>query len=127
MSQERLKILLIEHDPGFARMVGEMLGQAREFSADMKSALDLNDGLSALKRDHFDVVVLDAFVPDGAGRTAHRASLDRLRALRVDAGRDRRGDQPDLDAARPGGHPRPLTTGATRTRCDRDRKSSPRS
>ena len=67
MSQERLKILLIEHDPGFARMVGEMLGQARELSADMKSAPDLNAGLMALKRDHFDVVVLDAYVPDGAG------------------------------------------------------------
>jgi len=67
MPQERLKILLIEHDPGFARMVGEMLGQARELSADMQSAPDLNSGLSALKGEHFDVVVLDAYVPDGAG------------------------------------------------------------
>ncbi len=67
MPPERLKILLIEHDPGFARSLSEMLGQARELSAMVCSAPDLNAGLSALKGDRFDVVVLDAYVPDGAG------------------------------------------------------------
>src|SRR2546426_10727603 len=67
MSQERLKVLLIEHDPGFTRAVGEMLGQARELSAEMRSAPDLKDALSALAGDKFDVVVLDVCVPDGAG------------------------------------------------------------
>jgi len=33
----------------------------------MRSAPDLHSGLSALRGDHFDVVVLDAYVPDGAG------------------------------------------------------------
>src|SRR2546422_8157881 len=66
MSQERVKILLIEHDPGFARTVKEMLGQ-RDLGVDMRSAPDLHSGLSALRGDHFDVVVLDAYVPDGAG------------------------------------------------------------
>jgi len=81
MPQERLKILLIEHDPGFARMVGEMLSQARELAADMKSAPDLNSGLTALKGDHFDVVVLDAYVPDGAGLA--NVSLVRAQAPRL--------------------------------------------
>src|SRR5215207_5564447 len=68
MAAERLKILLIEHDPGFARTVTEMLGQARELSADMQSAPDLNAGLTVLKAGgHFDVVLVDAYVPDGAG------------------------------------------------------------
>ncbi len=67
MSEERLKILLIEHDAGFARSLGEMLGQARELSADLSSAADLNAGFSALTRTKFDVVVLDVSVPDGAG------------------------------------------------------------
>src|SRR5256712_12247611 len=67
MPQERLKVLLIEHDPGFTRAVGEMLGQARELSAEMRSAPDLKDALSALAGDNFDVVVLDVCVPDGAG------------------------------------------------------------
>src|SRR6185369_8489147 len=68
MSQERLKILLIEHDPGFTRTVGEMLGQARELTAEISSAPDLHAGFLVLNRNNnFDVVVLDVSVPDGAG------------------------------------------------------------
>jgi PAS domain S-box-containing protein len=64
---DRLKVLLIEHDPGFARTVGDMLGKARDLSADVRSAPDLRSGLSVLTGDTFDVVVLDVCVPDGAG------------------------------------------------------------
>ena len=67
MPQEPLKILLIEHDHGFARYVGEMLGQAREISANMRPAADLRSGLSELQADTFDVVLLDISVLDGAG------------------------------------------------------------
>src|ERR1043165_2090417 len=67
MSQNRLKVLLIEHDAGFARTVRDMIGQARDLGADLHSAPDLKLGLSALTEDHFDVVVLDVSVPDGAG------------------------------------------------------------
>jgi sigma-B regulation protein RsbU (phosphoserine phosphatase) len=67
MSQERLKVLLIEHDPGFAKTVGEMLGHARDLAADVQSAPDLSAGLSVLTANDFDVVVLDVSVPDGAG------------------------------------------------------------
>src|ERR1043165_2760064 len=67
MPQERLKVLLIEHDPGFARAMSEMLGQARELAADMRSAPDMKDALLVLADDKFDVVVLDVCVPDGAG------------------------------------------------------------
>ena len=67
MSQERLKVLLIEHDPGFAKTVGEMLGHARDLAADVQSAPNLSAGLSVLTANDFDVVVLDVSVPDGAG------------------------------------------------------------
>ena len=67
MLQNRLKVLLIEHDPGFTRCLGEMLGQARDLSAELLSATDLRDGLSALSGDSFDVVVMELSVPDGAG------------------------------------------------------------
>ena len=60
-------MLLIEHDPGFARCVGEMLGQARDMAAEVLPATDLNQGLSALAGNQFDLVVLDICVPDGAG------------------------------------------------------------
>src|SRR6266850_7951858 len=67
MTQDHLKVLLIEHDPGFARHVGDMLGQARDLSAEMRSTADLRGGLSALTGDRFDVVLMDLSVPDGAG------------------------------------------------------------
>jgi sigma-B regulation protein RsbU (phosphoserine phosphatase) len=67
MSQERLKVLLIEHDPGFANRVGEMLGQARDVTAEIFSARNLNDGLGRIAQNGFDVVVLDVCIPDGAG------------------------------------------------------------
>lgn len=68
MSQEKLKILLIEHDPGFARYVGEMLGQARDMLAEVEPATDLARGLSALNGNGgFDVVLIDLSLPDGAG------------------------------------------------------------
>jgi len=67
MTQDHLKVLLIEHDAGFARQVGDMLGQARDLSAEMRSTADLRGGLSALTGDRFDVVLLDLSVPDGAG------------------------------------------------------------
>src|ERR1039458_6404244 len=67
MPQELLKVLLIEHDPGFARYVGEMLGQARNLSAELRSPADLMAGLEELQARTFDAVLLDICVPDGAG------------------------------------------------------------
>jgi sigma-B regulation protein RsbU (phosphoserine phosphatase) len=76
MSQERLKILLIEHDDGFTRSLGEMLGQARDLPAEISAAADLGAGLEVLGRNSFDLVVLDVSVPDGAGL----ANISLLRA-----------------------------------------------
>jgi len=67
MAQDPLNVVLIEHDSGFARYVGEMLGQARDLLADVLSAENFRKGLSALAGDHFDLVLLDISVPDGAG------------------------------------------------------------
>src|SRR5437870_3832875 len=67
MTQDHLKVLLVEHDAGFVRQVGDMLGQARDLSAEMRSTADLRGGLSALTGDRFDVVLMDLSVPDGAG------------------------------------------------------------
>jgi sigma-B regulation protein RsbU (phosphoserine phosphatase) len=67
MPQEKLRVLLIEHDPGFSRYVSEMLGQARDLDAEVLPANDLRGGLSALAQDQIDVVVMDMSLPDGAG------------------------------------------------------------
>ena len=67
MGQDNLRVLLIEHDSGFARYLGEMLAQARDFTADAVRAPTLEEGLTALAQGNFDVLVLDLSVPDGAG------------------------------------------------------------
>lgn len=76
MTQDKMKVLLIEHDERFARYVGEMLGQARDFEAQILAFPDLGKGLSALGGDDFDVVVMDMSLPDGAGL----ANVNLLRA-----------------------------------------------
>ncbi len=67
MAQNKLRILLIEHDAGFSRYVGEMLGQARTLEADLVLAEDLHRGLAALAGGRFDIAVADLALPDGAG------------------------------------------------------------
>ena len=67
MPPEQLKILLIEHDPDFARYMGEMLGQARDLTANVPLAADLTAALSELRTATFDAVMLDLYLPDGAG------------------------------------------------------------
>jgi len=67
MAEERIKILLIEHDEAFARYVGEMLLQARDLPADLRVAKDLDSGLRALICETSDAVIIDLCAPDGAG------------------------------------------------------------
>ena len=67
MPSEQLKILLIEHDPDFARYMGEMLGQVRDLTINMQWAAGLTAGLSELQATTFEVAMLDLYVPDGAG------------------------------------------------------------
>src|SRR6266851_4610668 len=67
MLQERLKVLLIEHDSGFSRRLGEMLGQSREMPAEIRAAHSLDGGLCALTQERFDIVLMDLALPEGAG------------------------------------------------------------
>jgi phosphoserine phosphatase RsbU/P len=69
MPPEQLKILLIEHDPDFARYMSEMLGQVRDLTVNVQWAADLRAGLSELEATTFDAAMLNLYVPDGAGLT----------------------------------------------------------
>jgi sigma-B regulation protein RsbU (phosphoserine phosphatase) len=67
MPQDTLKILLIEHDAGFAKYVENMLAQARDLPAELIPAPSLQAGLKLLAREGADIVICDLAVPDGAG------------------------------------------------------------
>ncbi len=62
-----LRVLLIEHDESFARAVSGMLDQARGTSGCMVVATSLAEGLTRLSQEAFGVVLLEFFLPDGAG------------------------------------------------------------
>ena len=66
-SSEKLKVLLIEHDAAFARTVSAMLEQARDTIGRVAVAPSLAQALGLLATEKPDVVILDFFLPDGAG------------------------------------------------------------
>lgn len=65
--RQSLRILLIEHDEAFARAVSGMLEQARENLGEVVTVPSLAEGLSLIQREEFGVILLEFFMPDGAG------------------------------------------------------------
>lgn len=62
-----LRVLLIEHDEPFARAVSGMLDQARETVGSVVVATTLEEGIVRLAQEAFGVILLEFFLPDGAG------------------------------------------------------------
>ena len=62
-----LRVLLIEHDEAFARAVSGMLDHARETDGSVVVATSLTEGLTRLAQEPFGVILLEFFLPDGAG------------------------------------------------------------
>ena len=72
---EQIKILLIEDNPGDARLVKEMLAEAKEISFDLKWKDSLSTGLEQLAQETFDVVLLDIMLPDSRGPATFERAL----------------------------------------------------
>ncbi len=62
-----IRILLIEDNPGDARLIEEMLSESGGQSVDLKQAVTLASGLELLASGGFDCVLLDLNLPDGRG------------------------------------------------------------
>ena len=76
---ESIRVLLIEDDPAYARLLRVMLNRAG-LKYDMAHVTCLLDGRNRLKQDPFDVILLDLMLPDTQGletfRQAQAAALD---------------------------------------------------
>lgn len=72
---DRIRLLVIEDNPGDARLVREALSEVRRPTFDVESADRLRRGIDRLQAGDVDVVLLDLGLPDASG-------LDGLRALR---------------------------------------------
>lgn len=61
------KILLIEDNPGDARLIQEMLAEAKASTIEIECLDNLSDGLERLSRGGIDLVLLDLLLPDSQG------------------------------------------------------------
>lgn len=62
-----IKILLIEDNPGDACLIEEQLEEFANFSYEFKNIKTLNESLSVLKEQPFDIILLDLGLPDSDG------------------------------------------------------------
>jgi len=73
-----LAVLIIEDNPGDARLIEEMLAKQ---PFEISKAETLKEGLDQLKTTHFDVILLDLSLPDASGldgyKKVHKAVRDR--------------------------------------------------
>ena len=77
---ERIKILLIEDNPGDARLITEMLAEDKNVSFDLEWKDTLSKGLERLVEGGIDVILLDLSLPDSRGfdtvvRTQNKAPI----------------------------------------------------
>src|SRR4051794_25071797 len=77
MAGEHLRVLLVEDDPGDARLIHWMLRETGEVRFELAEADRLAAALARLGGEPFSVVLLDLSLPDSQGldtfREVHRA------------------------------------------------------
>src|ERR1043166_2059125 len=64
MPHKRIRVLLIEDNPGDAKLVRVMLKAATEPGFEVQHVKDLQTGLAQMKSQDFDVLLLDLNLPD---------------------------------------------------------------
>jgi diguanylate cyclase (GGDEF)-like protein len=62
-----IKVLLVEDNPGDARLIRQMLAEASATVFDLNHVQELQDAFKCLKEDEYDVVMVDLSLPDVRG------------------------------------------------------------
>ena len=68
MSPQRIKVLLVEDNPGDARLIQESLAEATDDSFDLETTATLAAGLQRLGAGGIDAILLDLALPDSFGQ-----------------------------------------------------------
>jgi two-component system, cell cycle sensor histidine kinase and response regulator CckA len=71
----QFRVLLVEDNPGDARLLQMMLSTATESQFIVETAETLQEGLAALRRNKFDLILLDLNLPDSRGIQTVRTVL----------------------------------------------------
>ena len=66
--RQALRILLIEHDEAYARAISGMLDHAHDSIGRVVTVSSLAEALKQIAEENFGVILLEFFLPDGAGR-----------------------------------------------------------
>lgn len=67
MAQKVLKILLIEDNPGDARLIEEFLSEAEASGLELEWVERLSEGIDRLRKRDIEIVLLDLSLPDSTG------------------------------------------------------------
>src|SRR5262245_56268830 len=67
IAQEQIKVLLIEDNPGDARLMSEMLSESGSNSFELEWAKDFASGMQRLAAGDIRVLLLDLGLPDSQG------------------------------------------------------------
>jgi len=67
MNHEPLRLLLVEDNPGDARLLREMLAESSVRTEEVRHVAGLGEALAALQAEEWDLVLLDLALPDSAG------------------------------------------------------------
>lgn len=79
MNTQFIKILLIEDNPGDARLLQEHLMEVKSVQFELKQVDRLSQGLQQLQENDFDVILLDLSLPDTQGLETFVRLYDRAR------------------------------------------------
>jgi DNA-binding response OmpR family regulator len=75
MNLEPIKVLLIEDNKGDASLILEMLKKSENAQFELTHTPRLNEGLSLLENEKFDVILLDLGLPDSEGLKSFKVTL----------------------------------------------------
>ena len=67
MSHSPIRILLVEDNPGDARLIREMLSDVKGTAFDLEEAVRLSEARDRLDQGDIDLVLLDLSLPDSYG------------------------------------------------------------
>jgi CheY-like chemotaxis protein len=83
MTNKTLKILLVEDNPGDARLVREMLREVQRITPQLEHVSSLAEAIAHLEDHAPDVVLLDLTLPDGHGLSGAGRIIDAYHHLPV--------------------------------------------
>lgn len=78
ISKGKVFVLLIEDNPGDARLIKEMLKDAKIGNYDLIIKNSLSEGLEELLKNRFDLILLDLMLPDSSGLRTVTILLDKV-------------------------------------------------